>query len=174
MDVLKNQQCPFCGEKKLTLTEDEQDIPFFGKVYLFSMICGGCGAKKSDVEAAELKEPVKITFETKNEKDMNVRVVKSSEATLRIPQLKMDVSPGTASDGYVTNVEGVLEKFKEILEQVKNDSEDDDGKEKAKTLLKKIWKMKLGDVPVTLVIEDPTGNSAIISEKALVEKLKKK
>jgi len=141
MDVLKNQQCPFCGEKKLTLTEDELDIPFFGKVFLFSMVCSGCGAKKSDVEAADHKEPVKITFETKNEKDLSVRVVKSSEAMLKIPQLKMDVSPGTGSDGYVTNVEGVLEKFKDILEQVKNDSEDDGEKEKAKTLLKKIWKM---------------------------------
>jgi len=31
-----------------------------------------------------------------------------------------------------------------------------------------------GDIPVKIVLEDPTGNSAIISEKAVVEKLKVK
>ena len=173
MDVLKDQVCPFCQAKKLTMMEDEQDIPFFGKVFVFSMTCGGCGAKKSDVEAATQKEPVKITFETKNEKDMMVRVVKSSEATVRLPQLKMDVTPGVASDGYVTNVEGVLDRFKDVVEHVKNDAEDDDDKEKAKTLLKKLWKIKLGDISVKIVIEDPSGNSAIISERAVIEKLKK-
>lgn len=174
MDVLKDQPCPFCQAKKLTVTEDAQDIPFFGKVFVFSMHCNGCGAKKSDVEAAEQKEPVKITFETKSEKDMSVRVVKSSEAAVHLPQLKMDVTPGVASDGYVTNVEGLLERFKDVLEHAKNDAEENDEKEKAKELLKKLWKIKLGDVPVKIVIEDPSGNSAIISERAVIEKLKKK
>ena len=155
------------------MTEDAQDIPFFGKVFIFSMQCDGCGAKKSDVEAAEQREPVKITFETKSEKDMTVRVVKSSEATVRLPQLKMDVTPGVASDGYVTNVEGLLDRFKDVLEHVKNDADDDAEKEKVKMLLKKLWKIKLGDISVKIVIEDPSGNSAIISKRAVIEKLKK-
>ena len=174
MDILKNQGCPFCRKKTLTLTNDEQDIPFFGKVFIFSMACESCKMSKSDVEAAERKDPVKITFETNDEKDMKVRVVKSSEATIKIPSLKMEVTPGIASEGYVSNIEGVLNKFSDIVDKLKNDAEDEAEKKKVKVLSKKLWKVKLGDIPCKIIIEDPSGNSAIISEKSVIEKLKVK
>ena len=40
-------------------------------------------------------------------------------------------------------------------------------------LLKKLWKIELGEEKVKIVIEDPSGNSGIISEKAVVSRLKK-
>jgi C4-type Zn-finger protein len=40
--------------------------------------------------------------------------------------------------------------------------------------LKKLWKVECGDLPLKIVIEDPTGNSGIISEKTKIEKLKVK
>jgi len=84
------------------------------------------------------------------------------------------MEPGTSSIGFVTNVEGLFERFKQVIEQERDSSDDEDVRENAKKLLKKIWKVKLGDMKVTLIIEDPSGNSAIISEKAKVESLKKK
>jgi len=45
-------------------------------------------------------------------------------------------------------------------------------KRNAKNLLKKLWKVELGDEKLKIVIEDPSGNSAIISDKAVSEKLK--
>ena len=161
-------------EKKLVLTEETKDIPYFGKTYIFSMICGGCGFHKNDVEAAEQKEPCKITFQVENEKDLSVRVVKSSEASVNIPQLKAHMTPGPASEGFISNIEGVIDKFKNIIEDQRDLSEDDDEKKTAKNLLKKIWKVKCGDIPVDIIIEDSSGNSAIISEKAKIEKLKVK
>lgn len=174
MDKLENQACPFCGEKKLTLTEDEIDVPYFGKVYLFSMICSNCDYKKSDVEAESQKEPVKITITVDSEKDMNIRVVKSSEARISIPQMRMSVEPGPDSEGYVSNIEGVLDKFKKILEDERDLADEDDVRKTAKNLLKKIWKVKLGDMPLKIIIEDPSGNSAIVSDKTKAEKLKVK
>ena len=47
-------------------------------------------------------------------------------------------------------------------------------KKRCKNLLKRMWKIKLGDIPTKLILEDPSGNSAIISDKAKVEKLKVK
>lgn len=151
--------------------EDAQEIPYFGKVYLFSMKCSGCIFSKSDVEAEQQKEPCKITFTIENEKDLNVRVVKSSEGSINIPQLKMSVESGPNSEGYVSNIEGVLRRFEKIIESQKDNVEDEDDKKEAKNLLKKLWKVKQGDIPLKIVIEDPSGNSAIISEKAVVEKL---
>ena len=174
MDKLEKQKCPVCGEDKLTLLEDEMDIPYFGKTYIFSMKCDGCNYAQSDIESEEQKDPCKIEFTVENKKDLAVRIVKSSEASVKIPQLKMGVDPGVASEGYVSNVEGLLERFKKILESERDNTDDEDVRKKAKNLLKKLWKVELGEESLKIIIEDPSGNSAIISEKAVVSRLKKK
>ncbi|MEK6932331.1 MAG: ZPR1 zinc finger domain-containing protein [Nanoarchaeota archaeon] len=174
MDQLKNQPCPVCHANKLTLTEENYNVPYFGKCYLMAMHCEACGYKMSDIEAEETKDPTRYTFEVKNKKDLNIRVVKSRQATVKVPALKMSVEPGSASEGYVSNIEGVLEKFKKIIESERDSAEDEDVKKNAKNLLKKLWKIELGEMHVKIVIEDPSGNSAIISDKAVLEKLKVK
>ena len=173
MDKLEKQKCPVCGEEKLTLLEDEMDIPYFGKTYIFSMKCDSCNYAQSDIEAEETKDPCKIEFTVENKKDLSVRIVKSSEGSVKIPQLKMSVDPGVASEGYVSNVEGLLERFKKILESERDNADDEDVRKKAKNLLKRLWKIELGEEKVKMIFEDPSGNSAIISEKAVVSRLKK-
>lgn len=171
MEVIENERCPFCKKKNLKLTEDEQDIPYFGKVFIFSMDCSNCNYRKADLEAAERKEPCKITFEVNSAKDLAVRVVKSAEATIKVPGLKMDVRPGPNSEGYISNVEGVLMRFKKIIEGERDNADDNSIRDHAKKLLKKLWKVELGEMPLKIVIEDPSGNSAVISDKAIVGKL---
>ena len=171
MEKLEKQPCPVCCKKELTLMEDEIDVPYFGKTYVFSMKCSGCDYALSDVEAVGQKDPVKYTFKVANKKDMDVRIVKSSTATVKIPELRMSVTPGSSSEGYISNVEGVIQRFKKVVEGERDAAEDDETRKSAKNLLKKIWKVECGDIPVTVVIEDPNGNSAIISNKAIIEKL---
>ncbi len=173
VETINGETCPVCLAKTLTLAEEETDIPYFGKTFIFSMSCSSCNFHKSDIEAAEMKDPCKITFEVTKEEDMNIRVVKSSEATLKIPQLKMSVTPGPSSEGYVSNIEGVITRFEKVIENQRDNAEDDDEiKTTAKNLLKKIRKVKWGEMPVKIIIEDPSGNSAIISDKTIIEKLK--
>ena len=174
MEQLTGQDCSFCHKKTLTLSEDKKEIPYFGNVYIFSMTCSNCKFHKSDVEAEDHKDPCKITYTIEKEKDMKIRVVKSSTATVKIPQMRLSVTPGPASIGYISNIEGVLKKFEDIIEQQRDNAEENSDKKSAKNLLKKMRKVKLGDVSVKLVIEDPSGNSAIISEKTVIEKLKVK
>jgi len=176
MDTIENEKCPMCQKDTLMLYETEQDIPFFGKVFIFGMQCKNteCNYKQNDVEAEKQGEPSKIEFTVENTKDLNVRLVKGSEATVRIPQLKMSVEPGIASDGYVSNVEGVLQKFKHILEVERDTADEDTIRKKAKNLLKRLWKVECGDEKLTVIIEDPSGNSAIISEKTIISSLKGK
>ncbi len=174
MDVLHDQPCPMCVQAKATLVEDERDIAYFGKVFLFSLTCKGCGYHTSDVESAERKDPLKCTFVVSCKDDLNARVVKSSSATVKVPTLRMSVEPGTVSKGYVSNVEGLLNRFKKILEGQRDSAADADARKKAKNLLKKMRKIENGDIECKIVLEDPTGNSAIISEKAQVATLKVK
>ncbi|MBN1156241.1 ZPR1 zinc finger domain-containing protein [Candidatus Woesearchaeota archaeon] len=168
---LSNQPCPMCHKNTLTLREDEREIPYFGQAYIFSMTCSECKYHKADVEAAEKKEPSKYEIDIEKEEDMKIRVVKSSTATIKIPHITT-VTPGIASNGYVTNVEGILGRVKKVIESAKNDEEDEDTKKKAKNLLKKLQRVMWGQDKLKLIIEDPDGNSAIISERAKVSKLK--
>lgn len=171
VEKLDGETCPICHKKTLTLMEQESDVPYFGKVFVFSMTCSSCKYNKADVEASEQHPPSKYTLEISEEDDMNVRVVKSSEATVKIPHV-MTISPGPASTGYVSNVQGILERVKQAIETSKEGEDDPSAKKKAKNMLKKLQKVMWGQEKLKLIIEDPSGNSAIISDKVKKEKLK--
>lgn len=170
MVELAGQKCALCGEHKSTLSETDLDIPHFGKVFVLTIECAACGYKKSDIELAEKKEPCKYTFEVATEEDLNVRIVKSSEATVKIPQI-ITIEPGPAADGYVTNVEGLLQNVKTVIESNMDSEEDEDVKNKARNMIKKLGKVLVGREPLKIIIEDPMGFSAIISDKAVRSKL---
>lgn len=157
--------CPLCREKALRLAEREMEVPYFGKVYLFSMTCSNCKYHKADAESAEQKDPCKYTFEISSGEDMKVRVVKSSEATIKLPCITT-ITPGPASQGYVTNIEGILKRVKYQIENLRDNAEDEEDKKKAENLLNKLLKIIGGQEKQEIIIEDPSGNSAIISEKA--------
>ncbi len=170
MSELKGQKCSFCEENKLTLREEEVQIPYFGKVYVLSMECLGCGYRKADVEPAEKKEPCRYTLEVNSEEDLNIKIVKSGEATVKIPHI-ITIEPGPASEGYITNVEGLLERVKKMIESAAEAEEDDAAKQKAKNMIKKLNKVLVGREPLKIILEDQAGHSAIISDKAQKGKL---
>jgi zinc finger protein len=170
VDKLEGQACPVCNKETLTLTEQQVEVPYFGKLYVFSMICSNCNYRKADVEAEEQKDPVKWTFDIDSDKDMSVRIIKSSEATVKIPRITT-IEPGPASEGYITNVEGLLERVKEQIESVRDNEEDPGDKAKAKNLVKKLIRIMWGKEKCKIIIEDPSGNSAIISDRAVKSKL---
>ena len=171
MPEIKNQKCPMCGKDKLTLTEEDYEVPHFGKCFLMTMHCDSCHYHTSDVETEENKGPIKITFEVEKEDDMKVRVIKSSDATVKIPQMRMSMEPGTASTGFLSNIEGLLNRFKKIIESERDNADDPSVRKKAKNLLKKLWKVELGDEKLKIIIDDPSGNSAIVSDRAETKKL---
>ena len=165
--------CPLCHQETVTLMERDMEVPYFGKVFLFSMTCSNCKYHKSDVESVGQKEPCKYAFEISSEEDMKVRVVKSSEATVKIPHITT-ITPGPASQGFVTNIEGILNRVKYQIETLRDTAEDDEDRKKAKNLLKKLLNIMWGKEKQMMVIEDPSGNSAIISDKAEKSGLKAK
>jgi len=170
MAEIKDQECPFCGENKATLKEEEIEIPYFGRVFVLSMECEGCGTRKSDVEPADPKEPCKYTLEIDSEDDLNIKIVKSGQATVKIPRI-ITMEPGPASNGYVTNVEGLFERAKKIIQSAGEAEDDPVAKKKAKNLIKKINQILVGREKIKISIEDPSGHSCIVSDKAVKGKL---
>jgi zinc finger protein len=139
----------------------------------FSMTCTNCKFHKADIEALEQQEPCKWTLDVNGKDDLNTRVIKSSKATVNVPYITK-ITPGPASIGYISNVEGILKRIKRQIESAKESSDDKAEKKSAYKLLKKVNKILWGTEKCKLILEDPSGNSAIISDKAKKDKLKGK
>jgi len=165
-EILKDQVCPFCGNKTLTLVEEQREIPYFGIAYLFSMDCSSCDYFKADIEFEKQQKKAKYKLDIDSEEDMKIRIIKSSNATIKIPRI-ITITPGPMSNGYITNVEGIINRVEKVLKDKLETEDDNSKKKKLKNMIKKLQKVKWGNEKLTLIIEDPTGNSAIISDKAI-------
>ena len=170
IEEIKGENCPFCGEKKLTLREMVRDVPYFGMLHIFSMDCEACHYHKADVEAEEDKGPVRYDLKIDSEDDMKIRIVKSSSAIIKIPYVG-SIESGENANGYVTNVEGILNRLKVQVEKIRDETDDKSERKKAKNIIKKIQDCMWGRKELKMTLEDPHGNSAIISEKAEKKKL---
>jgi zinc finger protein len=155
--------CPLCGKEIIT-NWVQDNIPFFGEVMHITSMCE-CGFRFTDTLILAQHKPVHYEMAVRTRDDIDARVVRSTSGTIRIPELGVDMEPGPASDSFISNIEGVLDRVVDILEMVIRWDEDDKT-QRAKELLSNIEKIKAGEFGITVIIEDPLGNSAIISEKA--------
>ncbi len=161
--------CPICG-RELRITMTTYETPFFGKVLLTSISCE-CGFKHADAVVAEFKEPVRFTIKV-NKNTLFAKVIRSTSGTIRIPELGLEVEPGPASQAFITNVEGVLMRFVEIVEMAKRWNEGDEEKVRiCEEILERLRRAMEGEEELTLILEDPLGNSVILSDEAFRERL---
>jgi len=163
--------CPICGGKNtFKIFSNQLDIPYFGKVMETTMICDKCKYRKSDIIPLEVKEPKRYILRVCGEEDLNKRVVRSSTGYIKIPEWGFEVRPGPASEGYISNVEGVLNRLEDSLKMLLK-WVDGEEKRRGEEILKKIEDVKRGKENITLIIEDPLGHSAIIGDGVKEEKL---
>ena len=157
-------KCPACSVEGIAKSMmKEIEIPHFGKVLETTIQCPKCGFKHSDVIALEQNDPAKYVIEI-NKNNLSVRVVRSQSATVTIPELGVKVEPGPKSEGYVTNVEGILTRFEDAVKKALNLFDDEESQINAKNTLKNILELKKGNGTATLIIHDPFGQSNIVSE----------
>ena len=164
-------RCPVCGNE-MTIEDYIYTVPRLGKIVISSGRCPRCGYKYSDVRLAEAGEPRKIIYRVESPEDLNALVVRSSSAAVLVPELGLEMLPGPASEGFITTVEGVLERFLEALEAAC--SAPDADREACRRAREMIEKAKRGEEKFTLVIVDPEGVSAVDSDKAVVTSVDKK
>ena len=165
-------QCPVCKKATLKIEDYLYDMPVVGKVILSSGKCSSCNYKFNDVRLAEAHKPRKIILYIEKPEDLNALVVRSSSASILIPEFEMSMTPGPASEGFITTVEGVLERFLEAIDVACADPDTDKSAcEKARRIIEEA---KEGKREFTLVIVDPEGVSAIVSDKAKTEPVSKK
>ncbi|ADG13202.1 ZPR1 zinc finger domain-containing protein [Methanocaldococcus infernus] len=157
--------CPVCkGKGTLKVINNKINIPYFGEVLETTMICENCGFRRCDIFPLEVREPSRYKLKVKGEKDLCKRVIRSSTGYIEIPELGVEITPGPLAEGFVSNVEGVLDRVDNILQTLIRWAETEEQKEKAEKLRERIEKVKKGEEEVTLVLTDPLGHSAIIGE----------
>jgi len=82
----------------------------------------------------------------------------------------VDIEPGFASESYISNVEGVLERVEDVLQFATRSAREagsQEATEKGEDILEKIALAREGRFAFTLILEDPLGNSAIDCDKAV-------
>ena len=161
--------CPICGGKgTLKALQFIHEIPYFGKVMESTIICEKCGYRNADVMVLEEKEPRLYTLRVEEEKDLFTRVVRSKSGTVELEEVGVTVEPGPAAQGFITNVEGLIERVVDALittRNFKSQDGDEEAVKKVDELLKYLEEVRDGKKPLTVRIMDPFGHSALIGEK---------
>jgi len=97
--------------------------------------------------------------------DLSVRVIRAETCRIEIPELGVTIEPGSASEGFITNVEGVLSRIEKVIGMTMSWALGDGDEKKIQQIeeiFERIDAVKKGEFVITLILEDETGNSAIL------------
>lgn len=165
--VVVDSPCPMCREVgSLSMLSTTVNIPHFGDGLETTLRCGACGFRHADFMILNQKDPLRLTLRGEGEEDLMTRVIRSNSGTIRIPELGFLAEPTPLSESFVSNVEGVMTRAKDILlTAMEFHGEDPDKRALLEHYLAEYERIVNHAGAFTLVIEDPLGNSAIVSDK---------
>ncbi|OQR90832.1 hypothetical protein ACHHYP_05198 [Achlya hypogyna] len=159
-------QCHACykdGESMMCVT----DIPHFKEVIIMAFNCEHCGFKTNEVKAGGAIPPfgerIVLRVPGDDASFMDRDILKSDSASVSIPELELEMMPGSLG-GLYTTLEGLLDKIRDNISAgnpfAVGDS--DGGRSGLAKWLERLEELKSG-APFSLVIEDPLSNSFIYS-----------
>lgn len=165
--------CPQClKDDALMMLAMSSEIPYFGEHTQITVICESCGWKHTDFIPSDGEKPGYSSLVVDNSEKCSARVVRSSSGTIRIPHLDLEVSPGGSSSGFVSNIEGVINRFEHAIASIiRGNSDDEEVLEASLELLENLKKMRAGNSDFHIEILDPRGRSQIIHDDAIIRNL---
>jgi len=159
--------CPVC-QTEIHYLYQTDEIPYFSEILIISALCPSCGYRLADTQLLRNSEPSRWEVDIGTPDDMMIRVIRSTNGAITIPELGVRIDPGPACEGFISNVEGVLDRIGNVLESLLSWAETDDERGRIRSLQESLANVKEGKLAVTLVIEDLSGNSAIIADRAKI------
>ncbi|KAJ1965221.1 nucleolar zinc-finger protein [Dipsacomyces acuminosporus] len=143
------------------------DIPHFKDVIIMSTTCDHCGYKSNEVKCggAISEKGKRIILKLEDKEDLSRDILKSETCGLSIPEIQLDLIPGTLG-GRFTTVEGLLRQVHDELDRrapfLEGDSAAAERRERFQGFLNQLEAAANGKVfPLTLVLDDPVANSYI-------------
>ena len=156
--------CQTEGEVKMCIAT----IPFFKEIIIMAFSCDRCGMKSTEIKQGGGISPIatKIVFDCKSAEDLNRDVYKSDTCMLSVPEIDLELQPGTLG-GVYTTVEGLIDKIRSHLSDTNPFGAGDSvTNEKFLAFLAKMDELKAGQRPFTLVLDDPLSNCFIYNPTA--------
>lgn len=143
-------------------------IPFFKDVIVMSFSCDECGYKNNEIQSAGslAEKGVRIVLKLTNPEMLNREVVKSEWATIKIPDIELEI-PASTQKGSFSTVEGILTKSYDELSYLQPERRISDPvtAQKIDEFLERLSRLKQGE-SFTFELDDPSGNSYIAHDIA--------
>ncbi|PVU95282.1 hypothetical protein BB561_001931 [Smittium simulii] len=166
--------CHKNGTTRLMLTR----VPHFSDIILSSFECPHCGFKDNQVQsaaaAAELGQEWGLS--ASDPKDMSRQIVMAAHATVKFPQIELELPPSAKT--RLTTLEGLLSGIIEDLQQDQPQrfEQNKNSFNIIGNIIQKLVGFSNCELPFSLIIDDPSGNSYIesLTPPNLDEKLSKK
>ncbi|XP_063992069.1 zinc finger protein ZPR1 [Diachasmimorpha longicaudata] len=158
--------CPKCNTPCSTNMK-MTNIPHFKEVVIMATTCDQCGHKTNEVKSGcgIESQGVRMKVKVNGKEDFSRDVLKSETCSMEIPELELEVGPD-ALGGRFTTVEGIIVATKDQLlsnTSFFGDSADKNVTKEMDKFLSKLDQVLDGTYPVTIVLDDPAGNSYIQS-----------
>lgn len=159
--------CQRQAETRMAITE----IPYFKEIVLMVTDCAFCGCKDTEVKpgGAISEKARKITLKVQGPDDFKRDVMKADTAGVTIPEIDLELVPGTLGGKYTT-LEGLMDTIKEQLVKINpfavGDSAESDTKCTFLKFVDKFTELQNQHTPFTLILDDPLGNSYIENLRA--------
>ena len=157
-------RCPMCDSADLKVSSMLYTVPYFNELAMFTMACPSCQFSHNDVFSPEQRSPVRWTLVVDDPAHLRIRVVRSASGTVRMLEMGIDIEPGPAAEGYISNVEGVLYRARPHVETAVRGAETESERKRGQDVLDMLNSAIKGEFTFTLVIEDPAGVSGILPD----------
>ncbi|BGO92604.1 hypothetical protein NBRC10512_004298 [Rhodotorula toruloides] len=156
--------CSLCGSELETLMK-KVDIPHFKDIILMSTNCHDCGYRDTEVKSggAIAEKGRRITLKVEDSDDLSRDILKSETAGLIIPEIDLELNPGTLG-GRFTTLEGLLQQVYEELDEkvfARGDSSEAGVTDEMQKFLGNLKKAMAVEMPFTVILDDPLSNSYI-------------
>ena len=147
--------CPVC-HSTIKIIETIYQMPKIGWVLIVSFKCNECGFKKTDTLPLQLRNHRRIYLRIEDKADLYTKLVRSSSASIFIPELGVEIRPGPITPFTITNVEGLLHRVLDALKSLEVLGEEVN--EDVRAMFERIID-EGGEI--TIIIDDPWGISMI-------------
>ena len=140
-------------------------IPYFGEVAVCYFKCDDCGFRNNEtMDTSRIQEKgLLTTFVVTKAEDLNLQVLKSNTASVRLPELEFEI-PHSTQKGVLSTIEGILSTAKDALLEHQDARREADPTlaTKLDSFIAELTLCVAGlKFPFTFVLDDPSGNSHI-------------
>ena len=164
MDIFHNSMCMYChgtGTTKVLMHK----IPYFRELVISSFQCDDCYHSNNEVSFGGEIQLLACRFElfvTRSE-DCDRQIIKSDSASIRIPEIELEIPPGTQRGG-ISTIQGFLKTAARNLGQLQAErfAVQPEVAARVAEIILALTAMAEGQrVNYTLIVEDIAGNAFI-------------